>query len=72
MNNHDLKTLSLKLAKAILLHKGEISMDELKALPFLAESDAELIANYLLSKFNLKIHSQKFQDEEWVDILSMI
>ena len=72
MSEQDLKTISLKLAKAILLYKGEISMDELRALPFVDERDAELIAQYLLNKFNLKIHSQKFQDEEWVDILSMI
>jgi len=72
MSNQDLKTVSLKLAKAILLYKGEISMNELKALPFIDEKEAELIAQYLLNKFNLKIHSQKFQDEEWVDILAMI
>ncbi len=71
MSNNKLKTVSLKLAEAILLHRGEISLRELKALPFIDEEDSELLAKYLSSKFNLRIHVRKFKNEEWEEVLSM-
>jgi len=70
-NRNELKTVSLKLAEAILLHRGEISLDELKALPFIDEEDSELLARYLSSKFHLRIYIRKFKNEEWEEVLSM-
>jgi len=72
MISENLKTISLKIAEAILLYKGEISLEELKALPFVDERDAELIAQHLSKKFNLKVYTRKFRDESNEDILSLI
>lgn len=72
MNNEKLKTISLKLAEAILLYKGEISIDDLKSLPFIDEDDARLIAYYLRNKFNLRTYIQKLQNKEHEEILSII
>jgi len=72
MNDEKLKTISLKLAEAILLYKGEISIDDLKSLPFIDEDDARLIAYYLRNKFNLRTYIQKLQNKEHEEILSII
>jgi len=72
MSDEKLKTLSLKLAEAILLYKGEISIEELKSLPFIDENDAQLIAHYLRRKFNLKLYMQKSPDIGWEEILSIM
>ena len=72
MNEEKLKTISLKLAEAILLYKGEISIEDLKSLPFIDEEDARLLAHYLRNKFNLKMYAQKLQSKELEEFLSMI
>ncbi len=72
MNEQNLKTIALKLAEVILLYKGEISIEELKALPFIDENDAQILAQYLQRKFNLKIYTQELQNEETEDILSLL
>ena len=72
MNDEKLKTISLKLAEAILLYKGEISIDDLKSLPFIDEDDARLIAYYLRNKFSLRTYIQKLQNKEHEEILSII
>ena len=46
------KTLTLKLAEALLLYKGEISVRDIEAIPLLDDiREAEMIARHLRSKF---------------------
>ncbi len=48
-------TLALKTAEAILLCKGEISLEEIRSIPFLEDiNHAELIASYLKAKFKIE------------------
>ncbi len=60
MDNIDRKTLALKIAEALLLSKGELSLDDIKALPFIDDPQfAEIIAKYLTVKFKTRIDTIK-------------
>ncbi len=53
-------TLALKLAEAILLHKGKISVKDIEAMPLIDDPHrAQLIAKYLMSKFKTKISTAR-------------
>ena len=55
MNEINTSTLALKVAEAILIYRGQISLEDIKAMPFLDDNQsAELIANHLKAKFNTK------------------
>jgi hypothetical protein len=71
MNEQSLKTIALKLSEALLLYKGEISIEGLKGLPFIDEEEAYLIAHYLRNKFNLKVSARRLKNEKWDDVLSL-
>ncbi len=64
MSDLDWRNIGLKLSEALLLYKGTITLDEIRALPFFDDPrDAELTANYLLSKFKTRITNKRTQDE---------
>jgi hypothetical protein len=53
----DMSTLTLKIAEAILLHNGRISIEDIRALPFLDnDQEIELIADYLKTKFGTRTY----------------
>jgi hypothetical protein len=76
MRNLDAETLALKLAEALLLSKGEISKRDIEALPFIDNPrDAELIANYLTTKFKTKISTLRTHGEEvgpWEELIILV
>lgn len=73
MGETDSSTMALKLAEAILLHNGSISLEDVKALPFLEDSrDAELIVSHLKAKFKTKSYlasNQSANLRDWEEIL---
>jgi hypothetical protein len=71
----DTDTVALKLAEALLLYRGKLSVRDIQALPFLTHpEDAEMIAKYLSAKFKTKICSVKGQEDEvgsWEELISV-
>lgn len=56
MSKIDLNNLALKLSEAILMHQGEISINDIKALPFLDDPQhARLIVDFLKTKFKADV-----------------
>jgi len=76
MRRLDMETLALRLAEALLLYKGELSIRDIEALPFLEDpKDAELIAMYLRNKFKARISTLKSQQQEiggWEDLITLV
>lgn len=75
MKNINPGTIALRLAEALLLNKGEISIKDIEAIPFLDDpKDAELIASYLQRKFKTKIFTHKITEEEisgWEELIKL-
>lgn len=69
----DMSALTLKLAEAILLHNGKISIEDIRAMPFLDnDQDTELIADYLKTKFGARsyiIGGQKDGLSDWDELI---
>ena len=55
MNNMKFKTISLRLADLYYQLKGEISLLEIKALPFIDEKEARMIVQFLSSKYGITV-----------------
>lgn len=76
MRRLDTETLALKLAEALLLYKGELSIRDIEAIPFLEDpKDAELIAMYLRTKFKTRISTLKTQQQEisgWEELITLV
>lgn len=76
MKSVDKGTLALKLAEALLLYKGEVSIKDIEAMPFLDDPTyAELIANYLRAKFKTQISAKRTQGEEgggWEELITLV
>lgn len=76
MRTVEAETLALKIAEALLLYKGEISIRDIQAIPFLAHpEDAELIANFLRAKFKTKISTIRNKQEEvnaWEELITLV
>jgi hypothetical protein len=52
----DRRNVALRLAEAVLLHRGRLSIKDIEAMPFLEEPEhAALIANHLVSKFGGRV-----------------
>jgi hypothetical protein len=76
MRSGDIETLALRLAEAMLLYKGEISIRDIEAIPFLSHPrDAELIAEYLRAKFKTKASTVRKKQEElnvWEELITLV
>ena len=76
MRTLEKKTIALKLAEALLLYKGEISIKDIEAIPLLDDiRDAELIARYLRSKFKTKLTALRTHGEEidsWEELIKLM
>jgi len=70
------ETIALKLAEAMLLYKGEISIKAIEAIPLLDDiRDAELIARYLRSKFKTRITTLRARREgidSWEELIKLV
>lgn len=76
MRNIEIETLALRLAEAMLLHKGEISISDIEAIPFISQpKDAELIAKYLRAKFKTKVSTVRNRQDEinaWEELITLV
>lgn len=78
MRNVEIETLALKLAEALLMYRGEISIKDIEAIPFLTNpEDAELIAKYLRSKFKTEVSMVRNKDKEkepsgWEELITLV
>ena len=65
--------ISLKLAAALLLQKGELTISDIRALPFVdSEEFAKVIAFSLQNRFNAEWGQRKIQTSgvsHWEDVL---
>lgn len=76
MRTLEKETIALKLAEALLLYKGEISIRDIEAIPLLDDiRDAELIARHLKSKFKTKLITLRTHREEinsWEELIKLV
>jgi hypothetical protein len=57
------ENIGLKIASILLLKKGEISIFEIKSIPFFTTCDqVESAINYLIINFNAEIQSRRIPD----------
>ena len=65
--------IGLKLASALLLHNKEISLEDIRAMPFFEyPEEAEAVINVLLDKFEVEIYTKKIGSMpilEWEEIM---
>ena len=51
--------IPVRLAAALLLKRGEVSLEEIKALPMVNDQDfAIMVANILTARFNAELHER--------------
>ena len=76
MRTLEKKTIALKLAEALLLYKGEISIRDIEAIPLLDDiRDAELIARHLRSKFKTKLtilRTHRGEIDSWEELIKLV
>lgn len=66
--------ISTKLAAALLVQKGELSIPEIRALPFVENDEAVLfIIKRLTNNFEVKRYQRRIvkNQEGWEDIISL-
>lgn len=65
--------IGLKLASALLLHNKEVSLEDIRAMPFFEyPEEAEAVINALLEKFQVEIYAKKVASLpilEWEEIM---
>ncbi len=64
----------IKILTALLKYKGEISVDEIEAIPFIKESEVDAIVNWLISNYDVEIITQKKKSNpflEWVKVIKL-
>lgn len=75
MESVDKEALPIKLAEALLLCKGKISIKDIEAMPFLDDpKDADLIVSYLINKFKTKVSAIRIQRDEinaWEELITL-
>ena len=66
--------IGIKIASALLKHRGKISIDEIEAIPFINKSEIDVVINELIKNFNVEIITQKkksYPFSEWVKIIKI-
>jgi len=75
MNYISLNKLSLELAERLLLKNGELSIQDIKGIPFLHdERDAETIFFLLKNKYQAEVYYRKISVSElpyWDEIIKL-
>lgn len=67
--------IGVKLASALLMHKGELSLDDIAALPTVEDNeDVALIMSILLQRFNAEIQQRRIEPSAipaWEEVISL-
>lgn len=65
--------ICLKLATALLLQHGEVSTEDIKAMPFFTDpSESEAVINSLIRTFNVEIYQKRVSLQpipEWEEVI---
>jgi hypothetical protein len=73
--NIDLQKAGLKIVTALLFRYGEISIESIRALPFLTRpGDSDLIIKTLLELFDVEIYRRKIDSypiPEWEPVIRL-
>jgi len=74
MNNINSTELGMRISVALLRKKGHISLDEIRAIPFINYPEADLIASRLSQKFIVEkrtIRKEKLPIPQWITIFKL-
>jgi len=67
--------IGLRLASALLLHYGEVSVGDIRALPvFSRPEEAEAVIRALINNFKVEIYTKKVASKpipEWEEIIRL-
>ena len=70
-----IETIGYRLAGALLIHNGELSIEDIQAMPFLTQpSDADNIIKFLLGMFDAEIYQKKissYPTPQWEQIIRL-
>jgi len=72
MTELDYYNINLRIASAILLGEGKLSLSKIRALPYIDSESADLIKNTLIQLYDVDIKQQKHNKSGlpyWEDIL---
>lgn len=73
--NPNIQKTALYLASALLLQKKEISVEDIKSIPFITSSDeAEAVISFLRENFKTEIYLKKISSQpilEWEEIIRL-
>lgn len=70
-NNLD---IGMRISVALLKHRGKITEDEIEAIPFVSEMEADLIINRLIESFDVEVITEKIRNKpflEWTKIIRL-
>ena len=75
MEKNGYSILSEKISVALLKYQGEISVDEIRAMPFVEnEQEVDLIVKNIINKFDVDIITRKKDSQfflEWSKIIKL-
>ena len=67
--------VGLRVASALLMHKKEITVGDIRAIPFFTDSDqVKGAVEYLMQTFNARIYSRQVAKHpmlEWEEVISL-
>lgn len=73
--NIDTKKIAMRLTCALLLQRKEISVEDIKAIPFFMSPDeAEAVISFLRENFNVEVYLKKVSSHpilEWEEIIRL-
>jgi hypothetical protein len=73
--NTTTEKVGIKVASALLLQYGELSTEDIRAIPFLSHpGEAERVIQHLLQLFNVEIYQKQISSYpmlEWEEIIKL-
>ena len=75
MRTNNINTLATKIAAAILLNEREITISDIRAIPFIeSDEQAMAVAKNLTQIFNVEVEQVMYSSAfmpQWVDVLRL-
>lgn len=69
------ETIGIKLASALLLQHGELSLEDIQAMPFLIQpGEVETVIKSLLSTFNVEVYQKmvtSYPTPQWEQVIRL-
>ena len=67
--------IGLKVVSALLLHYGELSMTDIRSLPFFVNPhESEAVIQFLLKRYDVEIYTKKVSSypiPEWEEVIRL-